>query len=48
MEENQEKTRNLVIDTNVIISSLIKTEGVTRIAFLLLVNNPSNKSMVVE
>ena len=48
MEENQEKTRNLVIDTNVIISSLIKTEGVTRIAFLLLVNNHSNKSMVVE
>jgi predicted nucleic acid-binding protein len=43
MEEDQGKTRNLVIDTNVIISSLIKTEGVTRIAFLLLVNNSSNK-----
>lgn len=48
MEKNQEKTRNLVIDTNVIISSLIKTEGVTRIVFLLLVSNPSNKVMCPE
>jgi len=48
MEENEERTGSVVLDTNVIISSLIRTEGVTRIAFLFLVNKPSIRILCPE
>ncbi len=40
MGENKKKVINIVIDTNVIISSLIKREGITRAALVLLSKTP--------
>lgn len=41
MEEDKEEIGNLVIDTNVIIASLIKSEGLTRAALVMLSRQPS-------
>lgn len=43
MEKNKEKIRRIIVDTNVIISSLVKSEGITRAALLLLSKQSSVK-----
>lgn len=40
MEKNKKKAISIVVDTNVIISSLIKSEGITRAALVLLSKIP--------
>jgi len=39
MGKNKERYRNLILDTNIIFSSLVKSEGVTRAAIFLLFSN---------
>ena len=48
MEEDKVEVRNLVIDTNVIFSSLVKSEGITRIALVLLLNNKRTISFIPD
>jgi len=40
MEKNKRKYKNLILDTNVVFSSLVKSEGVTRAAIFLLFSDP--------
>jgi len=39
---------NVILDTNVIISSLVKSEGVTRASLILMLTNPSVKFYIPE
>jgi len=45
MEEDEKEARALVVDTNVLISAMMRSEGITRIAFLFLANDPSNRML---
>ncbi len=40
MEKNKRKIKNIIVDTNVLISSLVKSEGVTRATLILLFKQP--------
>lgn len=48
MEEDEKEAGTLVIDTNVLISAMIRSEGITRVALLFLANNPSNSLICPE
>jgi len=48
MEEDEKEAGTLVIDTNVLISAMIRSEGITRLSLLFLANNPSNRLVCPE
>ncbi len=48
MEEDKGEIKSLIVDTNVIFSSLISSEGPTRIALVLILNNSKVRSLAPD
>jgi predicted nucleic acid-binding protein len=48
MEEDQEKPENIIINSNILFSSLIKEEGFTRAVLLFLKDNKKLKFMIPQ